>query len=106
MRKWITSATVGLAALIILTGCATVKSPVTGIWWTDVKGPEGATSNSGSSKIGTGRVTSYLGVVALGDASINTAARNAGITKIQHVDYESKSILGIIGWYTVTVYGE
>ena len=97
---------VGLTALVFSTGCATVKTPAAGWVYTHVMAPEGVTSNSGSSKVGTGMVTSYLGWVALGDASINTAARNAGITKIQHVDYESKSILGIVGWYTVTVYGE
>ena len=106
MRKWMTSAVVGLSALAFLTGCQVVKSPAMGWVYLNVKAPEGATSNSGASKIGTGVVTTYLGLVALGDASINTAARNAGITKIQHVDYESKSILGIVGWYTVTVYGE
>jgi hypothetical protein len=45
-------------------------------------------------------------LVATGDASIEAAAKSAGITKIHHVDYHSKNILGIIGTFTVMVYGE
>jgi len=32
--------------------------------------------------------------------------KNGNITKISHVDWEAKNILGIIGNYKVTVYGE
>ncbi|MBL7016116.1 MAG: TRL-like protein family, partial [Kiritimatiellales bacterium] len=31
---------------------------------------------------------------------------NGGITKISHVDWKVKNILGFIGEYTTTVYGE
>jgi hypothetical protein len=34
------------------------------------------------------------------------AAKNGGITKIQFVDWEADNILGLIGTYTCTVYGE
>jgi hypothetical protein len=42
----------------------------------------------------------------VGDSSINTAAKNGGITKINHVDRQVKNVLGFIGEYTTTVYGE
>lgn len=41
-----------------------------------------------------------------GDASLKAAMDNGGITKIHHVDYSVKNILGIIGEYTTIVYGE
>ena len=44
--------------------------------------------------------------MALGDASIQTAAREAGITRIHHVDYQAKSYVGIYTIYTVIVYGD
>lgn len=87
-------------------GCAYALAPVTGFVYSDVKGPMSATSNSGFSKVGTAEATSILGWVATGDASIQTAMRNGGITKIHHVDYYSRSILGVYAVFTVTVYGE
>ena len=48
----------------------------------------------------------YLGLIAVGDASIRTAANSAGITKIHHVDYHTTNMLGIVARITVTVYGE
>jgi hypothetical protein len=49
---------------------------------------------------------SYLGMIAVGDCSIETATKNGGITKINHVDWKVKNTLGFIGEYTTTVYGE
>ncbi len=95
---------VGASAL--LTSCAMVQSPVNGSMMTNVKAPLAVTGNSGSSKVGTGEVKSILGIIASGDASIQKAAKEAGITKIHHVDYEAKSLLGITASYKVFVYGE
>jgi uncharacterized protein YceK len=89
-----------------LSGCASVKSPVVGLAYTEVKAPFAVTSNQGASKVGTAEAQSVLGLVATGDASIQTAAESAGITRIHHVDYESTSILGIIATFKVIVYGE
>ena len=41
-----------------------------------------------------------------GDASIKKAMENGGITKIHHVDYEVRSIFGIVGSTTTIVWGE
>lgn len=94
------------AAGIMLTSCGMVSSPVTGFVYQDVKSPVAVTSNSGSSKVGTAQATTILGVYAAGDASVEAAAKSAGITKIHHVDQHATSILGIYGTYTITVYGE
>lgn len=89
-----------------LTSCAFVGSPVTGVIYTGVKAPIVATSNSLGSKVGMAQAQSILGAIAIGDASIQTAAKSAGITKISHVDYEALSVLGIFASYKVYVYGE
>ncbi len=92
---------------LVLTSCgAFVSAPLTGFLYTDMKGPHTVTSNPIANKVGSAEATSILGIVATGDASISTAARNGGITKISHVDYQAKSILGIVAKYTVYVYGE
>ncbi len=93
-------------AALLLSSCAMSKSPLTGFIYTDVKAPMAVTSNENSSKVGTAEAQSILGIVATGDASIESAAKSAGITKIHHVDEHSTSILGIVAKYKVMVYGE
>ncbi len=106
MRKLIIVALAGVFAATFLVGCQTVKTPAMGVLFTDVSAHEGATSNSGSSRSGSASCVTWFGLVAQGDASIDAAAKSAGISKIHHVDYHSKNVLGIYGKYTVTVYGE
>lgn len=93
-------------AALFFSSCAFVASPVMGGLYTNVKSPVAVTSNSNSSKVGTSEATSILGWVATGDASINAAAKKAGISKIHHVDAESTSILGLFAKYKIYVYGE
>lgn len=95
-----------IAIVAMLSSCAMVKSPVSGYVYTDTKAPFAVTENSGSSKVGTAQAKSYLGWVAVGDASIEAAAKSAGITKIHHVDEHVKNYLGFYAVYTVVVYGE
>jgi hypothetical protein len=78
----------------------------TGMIYSDIKTGGEVTSNSGSSKVGTGTVQSILGAVAIGDASIESAAKSAGIKKISHIDYYSTNILGVYATVTIYVYGE
>lgn len=49
-----------------------------------------------------------MGVVLFntGDASIGTAMRNGGITKVHHVDYSVKNILFLYNETITIVYGE
>jgi len=98
---------VALAAL--LAGCVSPSSQggrVIGLLYTGVSTPHWVTPNTGAAKSGKASATSILGIVAVGDASIQAAASNAGITKIHHVDQKVQSFLFFWGQYTVTVYGE
>jgi hypothetical protein len=94
--------------MVLATGCVAPNGPVGGTMgtiYTDVSGAVTATSNTGASKVGSAVSQGVLGF-AWGDSSIKTAAANGGITKIQHVDYHTKSVLGVYSETTVTVYGE
>ncbi|NRD22570.1 hypothetical protein HNV10_04915 [Winogradskyella litoriviva] len=69
--------------------------------------PVTATSNSVGSKVGTAKATVILGVFAFDeDASIRTAAKQGGITKISTVDIKSTNVLGLYGTYETIVTGE
>jgi ABC-type sugar transport system substrate-binding protein len=105
MKKVIFSALCGACALL-MTSCAMTSSPVTGFVYQSTKGPITATSNNLGSKVGTSQATSILGWFATGDASIEAAAKSAGIKKISHVDYEGSNILGLFAKHTTIVYGE
>ena len=92
-------------AMFFLVGCATLY-PV-GSAYTNIKLPVDSTSNmSNSPKVGISKCNSYLGLIAIGDASIDKAMKNGGINKIHYVDWEANNILGIFGTYKVIVYGE
>ncbi len=90
----------------MFSSCAMTMTPVTGFIFTDAKGPLTATASVKGKRAGTTEATSILGLVGIGDASIETAARNGGITKISHVDYHTFNVLGIYAKVTVTVYGD
>ena len=91
-----------------MSSCASMTfSPAgMGALYTNVKTDGHVTSNQCGTKVGTATATNILGWVLTGDASVETAAKSAGITKISHIDREHSSILGIYGTYKVIVYGE
>lgn len=92
-----------LTALLVA-GCATAL-PV-GALYTKVDLPVTATSIERGSKVGMATSHSILNLIAMGNSSIDEAAKSAGITKVTHVDWHAESILGIFSMYTVTVYGD
>jgi len=83
-----------LAVALMMSSCA-LTLPVT------------ATSNPVGAKVGTAKATGYLGLLFFdADASIRTAAKNGGITKISTVDIKNTSLLNIIVTYETIVTGE
>lgn len=95
-----------VAALAVgLQSCIATQAGTGGLY-TNVKQGEMVTSNIRGSKVGKSKASAYLGLIAIGDASVNTAARNGGITRISHVDSQKTSILGIVTMTTTIVYGE
>lgn len=69
--------------------------------------PVNATSNAVGSKVGRAKATGFLGILFFNqDASIQSAAKNGGITKISTVDIKQGSVLGIVVTYETIVTGE
>lgn len=103
IRKVILATTLlGLAS-----GCAmSANAPVTGSIYQASKGATTATSNNVGTKTGQSCATSILGVVGTGDASIASAAKAGGVSKISSVDSDNFGILGIYAKNCTVVSGE
>lgn len=94
MLKKIKSIIAILVIGTLLTGCSIIL-------------PVNATSNPVGSRVGTSTATGFLGIIFFdADASIRTAAKNGGITKISTVDIKHTNVLNIIVTYETIVTGE
>jgi hypothetical protein len=103
MKKTIFSIVCAVALALGMTSCGAIG--IVGGIYQDTTTPEAVTANALGSKVGQADVLSILGVVALGDAGVQKAAKQAGITKVSHVDKKTFSILGVYTKVTYTVYG-
>ena len=89
-----------MAAVVLsatITSCVTISHPVT------------ATTHPFGTKCGEAKSTIYLGIwSSKGEENgIDKAAKQAGITKISHVDSYTKSyVFGIVQQQITKVYGE
>ena len=93
-------------AISFLAGCAmTPVAPPRGIMFTDQKAPLFPASETGSLK-GSASAHNIMFMAGWGDCSIQTAATNAGITKIKNIDYELSNYFIFYQKFTVNVYGE
>lgn len=94
---------------VLCLGLASCSFPPTppgaGFIYTDVQGPLATNPGTMGSKVGMAESQAILGLVAQGDSSIDTAAKNAGITEVTHVDFKSWTILGIVSRFTTVVHG-
>ena len=105
MRKTMAAALLASIALAG-SGCIAVATPAVGTIYTDVHWGGQVTEAEESSKVGTSEATSILSLFATGDASVEAAKKNGGITKVSHVDYHTTNFLGIYGKIVTTVHGE
>lgn len=92
------------SSLVLFSSCGAVG--LVGAIYTGVTTPVAVTSNEVGNKVGTSSGISILGLVAVGQGSIDRAAKQAGITKISHVDVKTTSVLGIYSQSKYFVYGE
>lgn len=93
MKKTIKLAAVAIVSMVMLSSCSTTT-------------PIAATSNPVGNKCGEASTTRILGFGGSSNIGINKAAKNAGITKISHVDYSTYTFLGIYTKMKTRVYGE
>ena len=104
MKNVLTAVFLGFC-LLNLTGCMGVASPVSGWAYTEAKWDGQALPGPAGTKEGKACATSILAMVATGDASLEAAKANGGITQVSMVNHSSKNILGIFGEYCTIVKG-
>lgn len=105
MKKIVLS--LSAVAALTLASCSTISTGAgIGAIYTGVTEGQIATSNTVGTKVGTSSSVGVLGIVAIGDASIQKAAKEAGIKKISHVDVKKTGVLGLFAQYKTVVYGE
>ena len=96
--KFTLKALAAVAVCALVSSCATISNPVT------------ATTNPMGTKCGVAKSSLYLGGLWSSKGAengIDQAAKNAGITKISHVDSYTKSyFLGLYMEQITKVYGE
>ncbi len=101
------SLAIAAIATLAMTSCAILPTELgTAGLYTNVQVGNTATANSVGHKVGSAQAMNFLGLFAIGDASINSAANKGGIKKISHVDVQKSNFLGIYSTYTTYVYGE
>jgi hypothetical protein len=106
MKPYI-KAVIALTTLASLSGCyAFLGVENGGLIYRDVTLPLTATEYGPGSKVGRAEATTLLGLISTGNAGIEAAKRNGGITKVAHVDYRRTNMLGIFATYEVIVYGD
>ena len=91
--------------LLSLTGCMGVASPVAGWVFTDAKFGDEVENGAAATKMGKACAQSYLTMIGVGDASVEAAKANGGITQVAAVDHSAKNILGIFGEFCTIVKG-
>jgi TRL-like protein family len=57
-------------------------------------------------KSGSAMCKSVLGLVSMGDCSVEAAKENGNISRVNNVEYNVKNLLGLYAEYTTKVYGQ
>lgn len=105
-----------ILSAVLLSGCATNLFPggptPAGVLVTNVKSPAqnltvATDKEAKSSKSGSSSASAIAGLFAYGDSSVDAAMKQAGITKVHHVDHQVTSYLfGLFLQNTTIVHGE
>src|SRR3954453_3131501 len=96
-----TSRSVFLAVdiLVCFSGCVSMRQPMPGLIYSDTSAGESTTGNSAGNRVGEACSQSYFGLVSPGDATVEAARRNGGITMISSVDETFKNYFFFYGKY-------
>ena len=98
--------------MLTIQGCAIMPSAAgVGVFYTGVNTPAPAlavecSANVKPDKVGKSEATNILGLVVVGDCSIEAAMKEAQITKIHHVDFRTETVLTFYAKKITIVYGE
>jgi hypothetical protein len=105
MKMKLVAAALSLAAL---NGCAMAQggnAAAMGTIYSGYKSP-GNFTTSAEGKTGEACISSILGAIATGDASIEAAKKAGGITTVTYVDHEQFGVLGVYATSCTIVHGQ
>jgi len=105
MKIKLLAAALSLAAL---NGCAMTtggNATAMGTIYSGYKTP-GQVGTAADGKTGEACISSILGLIATGDASIEAAKKAGGITQIAHIDHEQFGVLGVYATTCTVVHGQ
>lgn len=109
LKRWLAVGVVLGLTMFGLGGCCPI-TPEMGMLVTVASYPHvGQVCSDGTmgQKSGESSVVTVLGIVCVGDASVERAARSSGITKIKTIDHRYLNILGFLfSQYTTIVTGD
>ncbi len=93
--------------LIVLTlVLSTITLPSTiGLLYSNTQEPVAVTSVESYTKSVSGTNFSIMGLIGLGDSSVETLTKQAGITQVKHIDKETTNYLLFFITETYTIYG-
>lgn len=106
MGKKILFALIIVAAATATSGCGFVADGPFGWGYTNSKTPITMGQAKTGTKVGKSCITSFFGMTSIGDASIDAAAKAAGIKEIYTVDSENFSLVGTYTKQCTVVSGE
>ena len=110
--KTLTIAFIAGVFMLSIQGCAIMPSAAgVGVFYTGVNTPAPdlaveCNANVQRTKIGKAEATNILGLVVVGDCSIEAAMKAGQITKIHHIDYRTETVLTFYAKKITIVYGE
>lgn len=103
MKKLLLTSVV-IAGALSMSSCATYQPQ--GAIYNDATMAVAANPGVQATKTGKACANSYVGLIATGDASVETAMKNAGITKVATMNQHTNNILGVYGEYCTVVTGQ
>jgi hypothetical protein len=113
--RWVVPVCVGVLAVTLLSGCATSVYPggpsIAGGIYTGVTDPAQnlavVVEPGPAAKVGEASSMGIFGIFAVGDAGLDAAMKNGGITKVHHVDHKVQLFLwGLWARTTTVVHGD
>ena len=94
-----------LAAFVLVLALPTIGCVYShagpGLLYMDVQGPLGKSDGDAAGRSGKACANNILGLVAAGDATIDTAKKNGGVGDARTVEYHSRNVIGFGTFCTV-----
>jgi len=106
LKRLLVVSVVSLTTAFLLSSCGFVADGPFGWVYTDSKVPLAIGPSPTGSKLGKACIHSFLGAIAVGDAGIEAAMKEANITNIHTINKDNLSIFGTYTRQCTLITGE